>query len=128
MNLLRRPQLSSAAPRLGGLSPGFKPSTRRCRCLGASRPQANSSWSGFRFGVLVRDSLGSERPESVCEREVTGIQFRDPAGRTGLITLETPSAASAQEIPQLPGTEPDHQGRCLLQTAEKEPDHQGEDV
>ena len=43
------------------------------------------------------------RPLPVCKREVTGIQFRAPAGRTGLIRLETPSAASAQEIPQMPG-------------------------
>ena len=53
----------------------------------------------------------------VWEREVTGIQLTDPTGRTGLITLETPSAASAQEIPQLPGETAGHQGRCLLEPA-----------
>ncbi len=46
----------------------------------------------------------------VCGRQVTGIQSKDPAGRTGLITLETPSAASAQEIPQLPGERAGHRG------------------
>lgn len=101
-----RPQLSSAAPRLCGLSPGFKVSSCRCRCLGASGPQADSSWSGLRGQVRVSGLSGflPTRWFYVRQKEVSGIQFGHPAGRTGLITLETPSAASAQEIPQPPGS------------------------
>lgn len=63
-----RPQLSSAAPRLCGLSPGFKVSSCRCRCLGASGPQADTSW------LTGSDSgLGTVRVSAdavvVCETE-----------------------------------------------------------
>lgn len=99
MNLLRRPQLGSAAPRLGGLSLGFKPSTCRCHCLGASGSQADSSWSVFEFRIIR--VLCFPCP---CESEKSlGSSSDIQRGELGLITLETPSAASAQEIPQLPG-------------------------
>lgn len=100
MNLLRRPQLlrtpqDSLGPPfrlLGGLSAGFKPST--CCCLGTSGPGTDSSWSSFRFRSPGR---------AVCVRRTELGSVQRSSSRTGLNTLETPSAASAQEIPQLPG-------------------------
>lgn len=58
--------------------------------------------------------LGVRSVLSVLWGEVTDwVHLREPAGRPGLITLETPSAASAQEIPQLPDKEPAVRGRSF---------------
>lgn len=100
MNLLCRPQLaSSPATRLGGLSPGFKPSTCHClcRCLGASSLQADSSWSRFGGQVLL---------SRICQFCVYVLDRQKSLGTSSDIQrggrLESPSAASAQEIPELP--------------------------
>ncbi|KAK2892344.1 hypothetical protein Q8A73_018009 [Channa argus] len=91
----------SSAQQLVGLADSLRDSNRQPAAAATSEPP------GFRrtpHGPSLGSRFSALSVARVCVRE---ISHWDPvqrsSGENGLITLETPSAASAQEIPQLPG-------------------------